>query len=154
MIRILSPSVHPGLPYEDGQATKAVFPWIMLLGDDGSLTLPSRYVEGFAIVRRVPWNEAQCCTYAFIDQNGNRGVPGDGESAEPFHDGLAITDKGYIDKTGNVVIARSKITTDSVHLHEFEHRLARVVFTSIPFESGTEPWGYIDRNGQLIWGSH
>jgi hypothetical protein len=130
------------------------FPWILLLQDDGIPASPSRFVDGLAVVRNVPVDSSQCCTYAFLDRNGKRGVTGNFATAEPFSEGLAVTDKGYINKAGIVVIPISRVGSGPLRLHEFKHGLARVDFTASWFPNSSDPWGYINLLGSLVWESH
>jgi len=135
-------------------AKSETFPWILLLQDDGNPASPSRFVEGLAVVRNVPIDPSQCCTYAFLDRNGKRGIPGNFADAEPFSEGLAITDKGYINTAGQLVIPISRVGNGPLRLHEFKHGLARVEFTASWFPDSNDPWGYINRDGKLVWESH
>ena len=130
------------------------FPWILLLQNNGNPASPSHFAEGLVVVRNVPVDSSQCCTYAFLDRNGKRGVPGNFATAEPFSEGLAVTGEGYINKAGIVVIPISRVGSGPLRLHEFKHGLARVDFTASPFPNSRDPWGYINPLGTLVWESH
>src|SRR5882762_11324102 len=92
--------------------------------------------------------------WGFIDRTGRIVVPLQFDSANDFHEGLAlVTAKGkklFIDETGRIVI-----TPQFDIVHDFSEGVAAVNIgeTRIPnlgLISNPGKWGYIDKTGKLV----
>ena len=94
--------------------------------------------EGFAVV------EHGSCDFAYVDPRGETVIAGLRWAAD-FSEGLAYVDAGngvgYIDRRGRIRIP-GRFHGFSAQGGEFSEGLAAVE---------VEPWGYVDRQGRLVW---
>ena len=76
--------------------------------------------------------------WGYIDSTGQWAIHAQFGKADDFSDGFALTDKGYIDKSGTLVVASAKDGT------AFVQGLAHVSL-------GTREYGYMDHNGRIVF---
>jgi hypothetical protein len=116
------------------------------------------FSEGLARVQISGPQLGPDAKWGFIDRTGTVVIDGQkdevlgehsnigSDSTESaFHDGLALVDiggkKGYIDKTGKVVIA-----PQFTYAYPFSESLAAVTMSA----SGSDAWGHIDKAGRWV----
>jgi hypothetical protein len=112
----------------------------------GRVVIEPRFTGGHGFHEGLAVVQHGSCDFAYVDPRGETVITGLRWAAD-FSEGLAYVDAnngvGYIDRQGRIRIP-GRFRGFSAQGGEFSEGLAAVE---------VEPWGYVDRQGRLVWKS-
>jgi hypothetical protein len=142
--QIVAPTFDQADPFSDGMARVKIGDLYGYINTTGTLIIQPQYKiaysfsEGLAGVYAPPERVGELSKWGYIDNTGKFVIPPTFDFVYPFSEGLAKTTRGYIDKTGNVVLSPQNVEDSLAFVEGFA--AAKV---------GTR-WGYIDKTGKIV----